>query len=582
MAPALPQYAWILAVTTIAFVFSSFGNGANDVANSFATSVAARTLTMAQAGVISTVAEFLGAVALGSRVTNTIKNGIITLDRFKAQPATLFVAMGSAEIASAFWLMLATRLGFPVSTTHTTVGALVGAGIGSQAGVTWAWKTGSISQIAASWLVSPLIGAGMSATIFASLKFCVLERSNSFEKAMLAVPFYLAFTGGVLALFITIEAPTAPSLEELGVGTACAIVLGTTFGVLAISYVFFIPYCHRVIVLKDPRMRPWHIPLGPLLRKDNPPLYFPGKETMLIDHYQNARDHATAPREKPSAHNAAGQTPPPSGTDPSVGVLQGPEGGKSSEAKDKDVEEQPGEQAGLRHVHRKPEPEERFLAPNAHLTLYHPRRIRGYVLYGLLQGVTRDCVTHQSLALEKVHGRARRYDNRVEHLWTYLQVVSAVMMSISHGSNDVANAVGPWAAVYATYEKGTVGDKSPAPVWILAVAGFLLGAGFWVMGHYVVKSLGNKITQMSPTRGYSCEIGAAITVLLASRLGLPVSTTQTLTGSVVGVSLLNLDWQATNWRQLAFIFFGWVLTLPVVGTISGLLTAMALNVPQFR
>lgn len=131
MAPALPQYAWILAVTTIAFVFSSFGNGANDVANSFATSVAARSLTMAQAGVLSVFAEFLGAVLLGSRVTNTIKNGIITLDRFREHPAALLVAMGSAEIASATWLMAATRMGFPVSTSHTIVGALVGAGIGS-------------------------------------------------------------------------------------------------------------------------------------------------------------------------------------------------------------------------------------------------------------------------------------------------------------------------------------------------------------------------------------------------------------------------------------------------------------------
>lgn len=276
MAPALPQYAWILAVTTIAFVFSSFGNGANDVANSFATSVAARSLTMAQAGVLSVFAEFLGAVLLGSRVTNTIKNGIITLDRFREHPAALLVAMGSAEIASATWLMAATRMGFPVSTTHTIVGALVGAGIGSQAGVTWKWKSGSISQIAASWLVSPLIGAAFAAIIFASLKFCVLERQDAFKKAMRAIPFYFAFTGGILALFITIEAPGAPDLYELGAGTICAIVLGSFFGVLGLSYLFFMPYAHRVVVLRDSRMRPWHILLGPLLRRENPLPFFAG------------------------------------------------------------------------------------------------------------------------------------------------------------------------------------------------------------------------------------------------------------------------------------------------------------------
>jgi PiT family inorganic phosphate transporter len=86
---------------------------------------------------------------------------------------------------------------------------------------------------------------------------------------------------------------------------------------------------------------------------------------------------------------------------------------------------------------------------------------------------------------------------------------------------------------------------------------------------------------MSPTRGFSIELGAAITVLLASRLGLPVSTTQCLTGAAVGVALMNYDLGAVNWKQVAFIFMGWVITLPVAGLISGLLCLMALNAPSF-
>jgi phosphate/sulfate permease len=155
------------------------------------------------------------------------------------------------------------------------------------------------------------------------------------------------------------------------------------------------------------------------------------------------------------------------------------------------------------------------------------------------------------------------------------------MMSIAHGSNDVANAVGPWVAAYQTYQTGVVSEDADTPVWILIIAGFLLGAGFWFMGFHIIRSLGNKITQMSPTRGFSSEVGAAITVLLASLLGLPVSTTQCLTGAVLGVSLMNLDFGATNWRQMLFIFCGWVLTLPAAGLIAGLLTVMALNAPQF-
>ncbi|KAM3422033.1 hypothetical protein BST61_g2409 [Cercospora zeina] len=192
-----------------------------------------------------------------------------------------------------------------------------------------------------------------------------------------------------------------------------------------------------------------------------------------------------------------------------------------------------------------------------------------------------DCVTHDSGKLRDIHARAHRYDVRVEHLWTYCQVVSAMLMSIAHGSNDIANAVGPVAAVYSTYQTGAVDTESSTPIWILVIGGLLLGLGFWFFGYHIIRSLGNKITQMSPTRGFSIELGAAITVLLASRLGLPVSTTQCLTGAAVGVALMNYDLGAVNWRQVAFIFMGWVLTLPAAGLMSGLLCLMALNAPSF-
>lgn len=176
--------------------------------------------------------------------------------------------------------------------------------------------------------------------------------------------------------------------------------------------------------------------------------------------------------------------------------------------------------------------------------------------------MTRDVISHDSSKLREIHARARQYDSRVEHLWTYCQVVSAMMMSIAHGSNDVANAVGPWAAVYETYKAGAVATTSPTPVWFLIVAGLLLGLGFWVYGYNIMRALGNKITQMSPTRGFSIELGAAVTVMLASRLALPVSTTQCLVGSSMGVALMNYDLGAVNWRQLGFIFMGWVRCFP--------------------
>ncbi|EEY17011.1 phosphate-repressible phosphate permease [Verticillium alfalfae VaMs.102] len=523
--PAFPQYDWILAITTIALCGSAFGNGANDVANAYATSVAARTLTMPQVGILSMITEFIGAVALGERVTGTIKNNIINIDHFAESPAVLMLVMGCSEVASASWLILATKMGMPVSTTQTIVGALIGAGIASGASVSWAWNDGSVSQVAASWGIAPLISGAFAAILFGTLKFFILERENSFEKAMRAIPFYLAFTGAILALFHNSRSPWRAQPRS----PRCRhCVRNCTRGVL------------RVLAIAT---------------------YF------------------SSPTSRGNHHEDPGQISPttePAATGSSSGVQPNPAGnGQFLE----DVERHGT--LPIRRKHLKPEPEERFLAPTAHLPVYHPQRQWSLLKYFFLQGVTRDCVTHASAQLASVHGKAKRYDNRVEHLWTYAQVASAIMMSIAHGSNDVANSVGPWVASYQVFRTGLVTEDVNTPVWILVVAGFLLGAGFWFMGHHIIRALGNKITQLSPTRGYAMELGAAITVLLASRLGLPVSTTQCLTGAVLGVALMNLDLGAVNWRQLAFIFGGWVLTLPCAGLMSGLLTVMALNAPQF-
>jgi len=596
--PVLSQYDWILAIISIAFCVSSFCNGANDVANSYATSVAARSLTMPQVGVLSMITEFFGAVALGSRVTGTIKNNIIDITRFKDSPAVLMLAMGCTEIGSAAWLFTATRLGFPVSTTQTVVGALVGVGIASRTQVSWGWKDGSVSQVAASWGIAPLISAAFAAILFATLKYGVLERSDPFKNAMRAIPWYLAFTGAVLALFITVEAPGAPSLDELGVGTAVGIVLGAFFGCLAVAYLFFVPYFHRRLVKQDTRVRPWHIILGPLLWRENPPLYFPGKgDDVVIDYYETSHGGfdavADSDLEKQKLEGSAAAT---AATAPAAANEQGaldpsqPTGVQREEttppttaldAEARAATAAPGSDVKIRRPKRVPEPEERWLAPNRHLPVFHPQRLLGFAKYVALQGLSRDCVTHSSLALAEVHARAKKYDNRVEHLWTYAQIASAMMMSIAHGSNDVANAVGPWVAAYGTWQTGAVTSKTDTPVWILVIAGFLLGIGFCVFGYHIIRSLGNKITQLSPTRGYAMELGSAITVLLASRLGLPVSTTQCLTGAVFGVALMGYDFSAVNWRQLGFIFIGWVLTLPSAGLIAGLLMVMSLNTPHF-
>jgi phosphate/sulfate permease len=175
-------------------------------------------------------------------------------------------------------------------------------------------------------------------------------------------------------------------------------------------------------------------------------------------------------------------------------------------------------------------------------------------------------------------------------------------MSIAHGANDVSNAIGPFTTEYETWITGVASAQTETPTWIKAVGGLGLAfgkyrrthvlyrrsitdcrrlSGFWTFGYHIMRNLGNRITKHSPTRGYSMELGAAITVLLATKLGLPVSTTQCITGAIVGVALVNYDLKSINWKQLLKIFFGWVLTLPAAGLISGILMGMALNAPHW-
>ncbi|KAL9623832.1 MAG: hypothetical protein Q9160_001823 [Pyrenula sp. 1 TL-2023] len=408
-----------------------------------------------QVGFLSMCTEFVGAVALGARVTNTIKNGIIDVDRFEGRPGVLILAMACAEFASAGWLLFATRIGFPVSTTQTIVGALIGVGFASEASIKWEWDSGSVSQVAASWAIAPLIAAGFSALIFGTIKFGILERQEPFRWGMRLIPFYLAFTCAILALFLVVESPTAPSLEEFGAGRAVGIILGVFFGVLGIAYGFFVPFFHRKLAQQDARIKFWHIPLGPLLYRKNTPLYWPGDPNgdFVKNYYEGAF-------EKNARSNAADST------------------GSSSPHEDSTLEKGVDMAQPPARKIKKLEPEERFLAPTKHLSLFHPARLWSYVQYIALQGVTRDCITHSSEALQKIHGQARQYDLRCEHLFTYAQVTSAMLMSIAHGSNDVSNAVGPWSSAYSTYRSSFVDTESPTPIWILVIAGFLLGAGY--------------------------------------------------------------------------------------------------------
>ncbi|KAI6710902.1 phosphate-repressible phosphate permease [Diplocarpon mali] len=174
------------------------------------------------------------------------------------------------------------------------------------------------------------------------------------------------------------------------------------------------------------------------------------------------------------------------------------------------------------------------------------------------------------------------YPNEVEYLYSFVQVITACTASFAHGANDVGNAVGVWAGMYAAWSTGkTAATKEDVPLWQIAVIALTICIGFITYGYNIMKVMGNKITYHSPSRGSSMEMGASVTILIFSQYKLPVSTSMCITGATVGVGLCNGHLRAVNWQRVGLLFFSWVMTIPIAALIAGCLMGLAVNTPKF-
>jgi solute carrier family 20 (sodium-dependent phosphate transporter) len=160
-------------------------------------------------------------------------------------------------------------------------------------------------------------------------------------------------------------------------------------------------------------------------------------------------------------------------------------------------------------------------------------------------------------------------------------VLTAAVASFAHGLNDVSNAIESLAAIFLIWNTGELSSKSPVPVWVLVYGGTAIVIGLWTYGHNIMRNLGNCLTLHSPSRGFSMELGSAVTVILATRLALPISTTQCITGATVCVGLCSGTWRAINWKMIAWIYAGWIITLPGAGIIAGCLMGIVINAPRW-
>jgi len=383
-------------------LFMAWGIGANDVANAMATSVGSRALTPVQAVMIAAVFEFCGAYFAGGEVTSTIRKGIVDAAVFQRTPDLFIYGMLAALLASGVWLFMASQRGWPVSTTHTIVGAIIGFAIASVGLHAVHWE--EVGTIAVSWVISPMLAGVLSFAVFNSMQTLIIDTEEPIRNAKKYGPVYI-FVVSLVIVLLTLTKGLTHIGWNLGLSASVAIALciaaaTTAMGVFLIARIKIDPDADRKF------------------------------------HYAN---------------------------------------------------------------------------------------------------------------VEKVFG--------------VMMIFTAAAVAFAHGSNDVANAVGPMAAVISAVHSGEVLQESALPPWVLLIGGAGIVVGLATFGFRVMRTVGEHITQLTPSRGFAANLAASTTVVLASFTGLPISTTHTLVGAVLGVGFAR-GIAALNLRVVGNIFMSWMVTLP--------------------
>jgi phosphate/sulfate permease len=461
----------ILTLASIFGFYMAWNIGANDVANAMGTSVGSKCLTLRQAILVAAIFEFAGAFLVGSHVTETVRKGMIDLSIFTTMEDgvnILMYGMLASLLAAGVWLQVATYFGWPVSTTHSIVGAVVGFGVvaGGASGVAW----GKIGQIVVSWVASPLLSGTIAFVTFTAIRRSIINVPDPVKATKRWAPGFIFLVFAILTLVTLFK-----GLKNLKLDLDMSQALLVAGGVGLVATMIGSVLIRRVRVPEDSQPDS-----GPSLAAISTDLRAAAR------HIRKIRSVATTDVEQ-------------------------------------DVE---GIQAGLDTLLVKVRENE-----------------------------------------ADIHTRAEfRF---VEKVFGYLQILSACFIAFAHGANDVANSIGPLAAVVSLATDGAAAltAKTPVPTWILGLGavGIVLGLAIW--GWRVIETIGTKITELTPSRAFAATFAAATTIVVASRLGIPISTTHTLVGAVFGVGLAR-GMESLNRRVVRDIVTSWVVTLPAGAGMS--------------
>ena len=388
-----------LVIAALFGAYMAMNIGANDVANNVGPAVGAGALSIGGAIIIASIFEASGSLIAGGDVVGTIKKGIVSPSAFGNDPMIFVYAMSAALLAAALWLNLATWLKAPVSTTHSIVGGVLGAGVAAGGLAVVAW--GTMGKIVASWIISPLLGGIIAAAFLYIIKTTMINKEDKISAAKKIVPILVSIMAAAFITYLTLK-----GLKHIWKDLT--------------NILSFLPHTKK----------------------------------------------------------------------PTFGIA---------------------------------------------------------LTFGAIGGIITFFIVKPRVA-NKVSGLENTRSD-LNKLFTIPLIFAAALLSFAHGANDVANAVGPLAAVNDALTNLTVSTKAPIPLWVMAVGGLGIAVGLALFGPRLIKTVGSEITELDQMRAFSIMMAAAITVVIASQLGLPVSSTHIAVGAVFGVGFLREWLDSKNMKE---------------------------------
>ncbi|EPB9116692.1 inorganic phosphate transporter [Campylobacter jejuni] len=471
----ISQHQLILFILASIFgIFMAFNIGGNDVANSFGTSVGAKTVTIKQALIIAAVFELSGAIFAGAEVTKTIRSGIVIFPN-SLDPMLFVIIMLAALLSSGVWIFIATKKGLPVSTTHSIVGGIVGAsimmgllkfdGIQTLSMVKWS----EILRIAISWVASPLLGGIVAYIIYSYIDKKILKPSETLnddlknikkERKKFKEEYFL-------------NLKTKSQEEQIKELSAIAL----------------------------------------------------DEEEQENNFYRNKM--------------------------------------KEFKEQEKDID--------IYSILKTHMPIIACIAAAIISAMFLFKGLNNVSTLDILQnfwiiGIIGTISYVVTFAIVKIVKKTE-LNKTTDRIFSWFQIFTASSFAFSHGANDIANAIGPFAAILDVLKNGTINATSPVPFAALAMFGVALVVGLWFLGKEVITTVGSKLATIRPTTGFSAELGASIVILLATQFGIPVSSTHILIGAILGIGVYNKN---ANWIMMKPIGLAWIITLPAAGIIAAL------------